>query len=159
VIDIFTKQRFEAALPVHNVTGAVLWKHLGMIQGEHCYSIEVLPGVLIHIRSSMGANGRARNSGEDSIRCWLAADETGTPLGSKMSRWVTRVPGWEERLTAQLRTFWTIGRKLKPCPVCGKTPRALLVKKEGPNKGRWFTDCCSRFQWLTNPKEEKPDAA
>lgn len=158
MIDVFTRERFEAALPVHNVTGAALWKGLGQIQGEYCYAVPVQPGVLIFIRSSVDFSGVAAQSGEDSIRCWLASDETGSPLGSKMSRWVTRVPGWEERLKAQLRAFWTIGRKLKPCPVCNTPPMALCVKKPGPNKGRWFSKCCENFQWLTEPKQEKANA-
>jgi hypothetical protein len=155
VIDVFTRQDFEAALPVHNLTGAALWKSLGLLQGEYCYAVTVRPGVLIFIRSSVDRSGCAAESGEDSIRCWLASDETGTPLGSKMFRWTTRIPGWEERLKKQLRAFWTIGMKLKPCPTCGETLKALLVKKPGPNQGRWFAKCCEEFQWLTEPKQEK----
>jgi hypothetical protein len=155
MIDVFTRQRFEAALPVHNLTGAALWRGLGLYWGEYCYAIDVRPGVLIFIQSSMDSSGYAALSGKDSIRVRLASDETGSPLGSKMSRWITRIPGWEDRLKTQLRAFWTIGMKLKPCPTCGATLKAFLVQKEGPNEGRWFIKCCETFQWITEPKQEK----
>jgi hypothetical protein len=156
MIDVFTRQRFEAALPVHNRTGVALWKGMGLVNGEYCYVVAVQPGVLIYVRSSVGPSGYAAESGEDSIRCWIASDETGTPLGSKMSRWVTRVPGWEDRLKELLRALWTIAAQLKPCPVCGETMKAFRVKKEGPNKGRWFTKCCGGFDsWLTEPEQQE----
>jgi hypothetical protein len=40
-----------------------------------------------------------------------------------------------------------------PCPKCGKPRRSLVVKKEGPNKGRTFYKCtdsvCDSFEWAS----------
>ncbi len=144
MIDHFSKDEFEKALPVAG--GLPLWRPLGLRAGEHCYGVPVKPGVLIHIRSSVGPDGHAADTAKDSIRCWLSADEGGKPLGSKDSRWIARTNGWQRRLTETLRTLWRMGRQLDACPECGRTMLALKVKRDGPNVGRWFAKCmdCNR---------------
>ena len=156
MIDTFDRAAFEAALP--SVARQPLWSALGLVAGEHCYVIPIKPGVLIYIRSSVDASGFCAETGWDSIRCWLAADATGKPLGGKCERWISRVSGWQNRMTETLRTLWRLGRKLKPCPDCGVQLHALKVKKPGPNHGRFFASCpsCRRFdEWLTPPTQKE----
>lgn len=48
--------------------------------------------------------------------------------------------------------------EIPPCPGCGEsTLKSLIVKKEGPNKGRPFFRCervdCNYFQWGDEDKE------
>lgn len=168
-IDRFSREQFEAALPRTGKTNA-LWQHIGLVSGEHCYVIPVQPGVLIYVRSSVGIDGVAAETAQDSIRCWLAADSTGKPLGSKLNRWISRVNGWEKRMTETLRTLWRVGKKLGKCnrllecdteytepkrgwmeglpgaksgPLvrCNGQMLALKVKKPGEHLGCWFTKC------------------
>jgi hypothetical protein len=146
MIDRFDRKTFEAALPKagpHNP----LWLALGLRGGEHCYLIAVRPGVLIYVRSSVRADDLAADTAADSIRCWLAADDTGRPLGSKDSRWISRVPGWQARLTETLRKLWKLGHQSRPCPNCLTQMGVFKVKKSGPNKGRWFLSCPACGYW------------
>jgi len=164
MIDRFDRVAFEAALPCIGCIGKVnkLWNYMGIQDGEHVYTVPVRPGVLIFIRSSIRTDGLAAESAKDSIRCWLASDGKGTPLGSKDSHWITRVKGWPDRLTNTLRKLWRLGHQLEKCPKCGAQLLALKVKKEGPNKGRWFAACpnCENgfHKWLVDtppiPKKE-----
>lgn len=149
MIDRFTRERFEAALPRLGPTNA-LWSYVGLINGEHCYAVPIRSGVLIFIRSSVNSNGIAADTAEDSIRCWLASDDKGKTLGSKHTAWITRVRGWEERLLKTLRVLWRLGNRLGLC-ACGGQLLALKVRKPGPNQGRWFSSCsiCGQFgNWL-----------
>lgn len=160
-VEIFSKEQFEKnALPVHKVTKQPLWKYIGLVDGEHAYLI-ALPNnnVGIEVRSSVRSNGFSADTGKDSIRCWLVDCTTKKPMGSKISRWTTRVPGWGERTKEVIRQLWTIGTKLVDCPTCKNTDptvdsrlRCFKVKKEGPNKGRLFLRCpietCKHFEWL-----------
>jgi hypothetical protein len=163
MIDRFTKREFEAALPNHRITGKPLWKALGIQDGEEAYSIEIAPNVEIHIRSSVRPDGYAAQVAKDSIRAWLAGPD-GSPLGSKLQSYVTRVPGWQYRLTPMLRQLWKLGLELtKPCSKCGAHLLALKTKN-GPNKGRWFVACAGKdFHWnkwldYTDPKAAKKAA-
>lgn len=73
-IDQFTQEAFEAALPV-DADGAPLWESLGLQSGEYMYAVPVIRAdgrqVRIVIRSSVGPDGVAADTGEDSIRAWL----------------------------------------------------------------------------------------
>jgi hypothetical protein len=163
MIDQFDRFDFESALPVDKNTKQPLWHSLGVINGEWCYTIPVKPGgpqaPLIYVRSSVRFDGQAAGNGEDSIRCWLASDIHGTPLGSKPARWITRVKGWQRRMTEQLRLLYRLGMEIQaqPCPDCSDHVRmhAYRVRKDGPNKGRWFLMCptCRHWdRWLTEEK-------
>lgn len=142
-IDQFTKERFEAALPVSKNGGARLWKYAGIRGGEFCYVLPITPnpGVAIFIRSSVRADGIAAGTAEDSIRCWLVDDPGGRSLGSKNARWISRVKGWDRRLAETLRRLWRLGAQLGVCEYCNTRHHALKVKKKGPNLGRWFAAC------------------
>lgn len=158
-VDLFSKADFEAALPCYKDTGLPCWSAAGMIQGEEAYLVAFShpDDVRIMVRSSVDASGYSAGCGEDSIRCWLVYSD-GTqwrPLGSKVSRWTTRVTGWQERLLTVLRTLASVGLRVRRCP-CGAMQGVFKVKKEGKNKGRWFLSCtergCNRtpFQWLSD---------
>jgi hypothetical protein len=158
-VDVFTKEEFEKqALPVNKDTGAPLWDYLGLRDGEHAYLVKMPKNnVGIEVRSSVKANGVSAATGKDSIRCWLVDQITKEPMGSKISRWTTRMPGWGERTKEVIRQLWAMGQKIIPCPSCKTTTgdnrlRCFKVKKEGPNKGKLFLKCpnehCKHFEWV-----------
>ena len=144
----FTKEQFEAALPINKTNGRQLWFYKGFIDGEHVYSVPVDSVSVILIRSSINESGRAAATGKDSIRCFLL-DNNNNPLGSKVSKWVTRVPGWGERMKDSIRILWRM-RKAAGNNGDGSPRKIFKVKKEGANKGRFFTrDDKGYFAWLS----------
>jgi hypothetical protein len=141
-----------------------------MRQGEHAYHI-TLPknNVAIEVRSSVRENNQSAATGKDSIRCWLIDSVTGQPMGSKITRWTTRLPGWGDRTKEVIRQLWTMGSKIVPCPTCkcqdanvDSRLRCFKVKKDGPNKGRLFLRCniegCRHFEWLDEEEEAEVKA-
>lgn len=130
-VDIFGRPEFEAAL---TATGRE-WRHKGVVKGEHVYLVAANHGLLIEVRSSIHGDTSA-DCGDDSIRSWLVTTD-GKPVGGKMQRWVTRVPGWDRRLVAMLKKQVEMSNNFSPCPVCGKTP-VVSVKKD---KGKAFIFC------------------
>jgi hypothetical protein len=149
-IQRFSKTEFEAALPKNKRTNEVLWSGQGMVHGEYAYALPVKEGVEINIRSSVHLDGRAADTGKDSIRAWIA-DTNGQPLGSKVISHTTRVAGWETRMTKVLRELWTRAASLNRCPTCSKYMGIYKVKKDGANKGRLFAKCWdhNHFQWIS----------
>ena len=151
----FTRAQFEAALPCLKGTRQPLWISYGVVGGEYSYGVPIKPGVVIIVRSSVKMDGLAADTAKDSIRCWLASP-TGQPLGSKYSKYVTRVAGWERRLTETIRALWRFGRRLVACPKCGHQMSAFKTTN-GPNEGRWYMKCadCQWWDsWLTDTKEK-----
>jgi hypothetical protein len=158
--EIFTRHDFEAALPCHCRTHTPLWQHQGLIDGEHAYHVTPFPQhptlaqYAVSVRSSVHADGRAAGTGEDSIRAWIIVAETGQPFGSKISHHVTRVPGWQTRLTETLRRLAGIIRQIAPCPCCGQPCPVFKAGKNTNNPGRLFAKCTNRecrrphFAWL-----------
>lgn len=144
-IDHFTYEQFEAALP--QGTHGPLYIVQGVTDGEHAYRMPVKAfnhngGVYVAIRSSVREDGQSAGVGEDSIRLYLMCP-TG-PVASKLTKYITRVKGWERRMTTQLRTLYKIGLALKPCPQCGDLMHGFIAK--GPlvlvqNRGRLFQKC------------------
>lgn len=101
-IDRFTKARFEEALP-NNV-----FQSAGLQFGEETYIWEFSTRpIRMVVRSSVDASGLARLSGEDSIRVYLEqkVNNEWRPLGKDKAVWITRVKGWEPRLTKTLKTL------------------------------------------------------
>lgn len=147
-IDRFDKETFEAALPKHKETGEPLWGYSGLIEREHTYFLDVRPGVKILIRSSLKSDDVAAESGKDSIRSWLA-DDDGKPLGNKVKSHVSRVNGWQRRMTEVLRELYKRAYEAGDCPTCGKPMSCFKTKKPGPNKGRLFFKCWQHghFRW------------
>lgn len=141
MIDRFSREQFEAALP------AGLWSSIGCVDGEFQYRMEVNSAVFIVIRSSVRPDGYAAETGADSIRCWLV-NAAGQPLAKKVQAYVTRVPGWQNRMLEVLRGLWRKAKTFHYC--CGEVMRQNVVKKDGPNKGREFRTCdrCGAFEWV-----------
>jgi hypothetical protein len=155
-IERFTKDEFESALPVDKKDYRCLWREAGLESGEYTYRLPVKAGVVILIRSSVRADGIAAESGKDSIRCWLARDD-GSPMGSKIQAYVTRVSGWQDRMTGVLKELWVRALTAGTCPHCGLPLSIFKVKKDGKNKGRLFVKCwdCKdheTFRWLDEPE-------
>ena len=137
MIDRFTRTHFEAALPQ---TTPVI--SMGLQEGEYSYKIPVArTPFAILIRSSVDSTGMAAETGADSIRCWIVMSVSGEAWGAKIAKYVTRVRGWEDRLTHTLRELWKMCLAIEKCPVCGQWMKVFKVKKEGPNKGRVFIKC------------------
>lgn len=142
-VEIFSREQFEQALPVG------YWAYSGLVNNEHTYSIQITPDIFITIRSSVDSSGYSADTGEDSIRAWLV-DKDGQPLGSKISKYTTRLPGWGKRLLGVLRGLWHMAELSGYCPKCHQVRGVFKVKKSGPNKGRLFAKCekCDTFEWL-----------
>lgn len=167
-IDHFTQEQFESALPVNKLTGDPIWSPCGLIQGEYQYQIPVksithplshrdhgITDIGIIIRSSIDASGFSASTGEDSIRIRIADLLTGEPYGSKLTHHITRVPGWQKRMTEQLRLLYKLASALKPCSVCGEMRKAFKVKADTESKGRFFQKCGRQgcqdkrsFEWI-----------
>lgn len=144
MIDHFTLEQFEDALPKHKVAGTPLWKSRGFQYGEHIFTIQVKREVFIYVRSSVRANGMSAGEGQDSIRAYLV-DRALQPLGTKTQKYVTRKPGWEGRMTNMLRELYRRGKAIKNCPHCNKPQSVRVVKKQTKNKGRIFQACNEHF--------------
>lgn len=159
-IDFFTREDFEAALPTYKNESAEprpnLWSHIGLVKNEHTYMVHINVDIKIMVRSSIDYTGVNASTGEDSIRLWLC-DPEGKPMGSKLSKYITRVPGWQDRMIKQLRILWGFAKRAGYCPKC-KTPKGVyIVKKKGQNQGRVFCKCrnCGNgFEFLTAPGEK-----
>jgi hypothetical protein len=166
-IDVFSRTWFEEKLVDcgwynRDATGDEVLhgvRHLGLIDGEYCYLLEVFDhgcrggdfdGVGVMIRSSVGESGYSGGTGENSIRCWLVDANTLEPLGSKVCRWTTRLPGWEDRAAKIVVRLLDLACLTHDCPGCDTLLHIYKVKKQGPNRGRWFLKCpeCGHFEWL-----------
>lgn len=165
MVEIFTRHEFEAALPKHKTTGEKLWTPVGLYLGEYTYVLPVKDGVSIMIRSSIGASGVSADTGEDSIRMWLINPVTLSPVGSKVSNYITRVTGWQTRLLAQLRLLYTLASKVRPCSCGGNVQ--IFKTKQGANKDKLFLACLNAsgefqfrckhtpFEWLADDYQPK----
>jgi hypothetical protein len=159
-VEIFSQKQFEDALPVHKCTAKVLWQHTGLIDGEHTYTVRPFDNLpyVIAVRSSVKADGYSAATGQDSIRAFILTND-GKPFGSKISRYTTRLPGWQSRLTVILRTLAKMIKEIAPCDSCGQPCPPFKVKKQGPNKGRLFSKCINntckapKFTWLSEVDE------
>lgn len=151
-IDRFTKDRFEAALPRHKGTNDQLWHDIGFEHDEFTYGMNVQRNgtywVTIMIRSSVGIDGIARATGEDSIRLFFLRN--GVAHGSKLSCYITRVNGWEGRLTKQLRKMYKRALSMVPCALCGN-PKAIFKRAKGKSL---FLACPAHFNVTFENYEE-----
>jgi hypothetical protein len=146
-VDRFSKSDFETkVMGKLNIPFTVQFT-----QGEYRYRFPVKTrGVYITVSSSIDRSGFAQDTGENSIRAWLT-DNMGSPLGSKVQKWVTRQNGWDTRVLGMLRSLYKMGMKIDKCPKCNKLQGVYIVKKDGANKGRIFTNCkvCQTgFNWI-----------
>lgn len=136
MIERFTKEQFESALPTHKITGKALWTYHGFFDGEHEYLIPIDEKVSILVRSTVKYSGINAEAGQDSIRIWLVKSKNRSPLGSKVGKWITRQAGWQERMTKAMRELW-IWRKTAGDDDKGQ-PHEIFRAKKGANRGKMF---------------------
>ncbi len=109
----FTKDDFEKRMKARINKTSTLFDYYGIIAGEYVFTLKVSEFAEIMIRSSVRLNGVAASTGKDSIRCWLVNPDTKESVGSKVSKYITRVDGWEDRLVNSLRKLYKMGLILK----------------------------------------------
>lgn len=159
MIEHFTKEEFEAALPKHKTTGQALWTEAGLIDSEYCYQMPVTNRIYIMIRSSVHKAGYSADTAKDSIRFWPMDNLMHKPAGSKSLRWVDRKPGWQQRLLDNLRILYGYIKAAGTCPDCGE-PCYVFKAKQGKRKGQFFAKCAKgcvgSFKWLPPVLPIKP---
>lgn len=146
----FTLADFSKALPDSA-------EHIGLVNGEHCFRLEINPDRFVLIRSSIAFDELARETGEDSIRLTLI-DKTGQPAGSRVDTYTTRVSGWEERVKSKIEFLQNVVSIAGNCPTCGKPNKVFKTTKPGPNLGRWFARCENHnyFNWIKLDEQPAP---
>lgn len=155
----FTREQFEAALPVNKVTGVPLWESVGLVQSEYEYSVPVYmvgdlptqrPRFSIIIRSSVGSSGEADSTGKDSIRLWI--QDHAENRGSKRKGYITRTRGWDRRLRDELRILYWIAKiaasRKCPNPRCTQGILSLRFSKDGRFPFLIHSKPCGHFEWI-----------
>lgn len=154
----FSIQEFDSAMTSALKGTGLVWEHSGYFGGEMRYGIQVKkdPVVWVLVNSSIQRDGYAADTGENSIRVWMV-DDDGAPLGNKTQAYITRVPGWQERLANTLADVIDMANAVDYCPVCQDIQK-VFVAKQGDNRGRAFRKCGSGcvFQWLDEIDDESP---
>ena len=144
MIENFTREQFEAALPVNKDTGAPLWEYAGERMGQLTYAVTpfaALPYAVLVYSSITSGGASSKEAGRDSIRAIIIDRQSNKPHGGKPVRWIDRRPGWQERLTGYLRSLANQISWLRlTCPACGGQLKPFTTK-QGDNKGRPFV-CC-----------------
>lgn len=151
MVDSFTKEEFEAALPKHKKLPDAV-QHLGIIDQEHCYLFKIDDNASIFIRSSINPAGVSAAAGEDSIRLFLV-NKKRAPFAPKLKSWVTRVPGWENRLGDSMRKLARIYKAAGLGP--DGLPRPIFKAGDHTaNAGRFFAPQAGdlHFKWITDKK-------
>ena len=132
-VEIFTKDQFEEVLELFKVGWEEKYEY-----GEWRYHIAQGKKGVLHVASSVGLDGLSKASGKDSIRVW--GSYMGKPI-KKTKRWITRVPGWEDRLRDRLFGVCKDIRDLDYAPRCPRC-NALMILRKGVY-GKFYG--CSRF--------------
>ena len=90
-----------------------------------------------------------------------ARDGDAAERAAAVDKWVRHCGDTVERVVhsnAHARAQEAIDQKQLPCPTCDKPLALLSVKKEGPNKGKWFLRCnhaCDKWVgWATAADRE-----
>jgi DNA helicase-2/ATP-dependent DNA helicase PcrA len=131
------------------------WETLGVLYGEWVYLVPLNERVGVYIRSSIHQNDVSAEAGEDSIRVMLFDREERKHISVKTSRWITRVPGWQNRLLDAIDQLTQWHSLAGFCEKCGAPKNIFKVKKDGKNKDRMFgkcTVCNDGFVWLDEVK-------
>jgi hypothetical protein len=156
-IERFSREQFEAALPVRESTGDALWYSLGVVHREYTYAVCPSKYARIIVRSSITWDGVAEAVGQNSIRMYLEAavpvlarDKTTEvtswqPVQAGPDAYTTRQKGWEERLRDKLRVMWQIGSQFKVSPMIGDS---VGIAGTWMNKHRPFASNKGTFRWL-----------
>jgi DNA helicase-2/ATP-dependent DNA helicase PcrA len=145
-VETITKEQFEKFLDTTNCKSGIDWQPLGLIDGEETYIIPLDGQSSIMIRSSIKLDGQSAESGKDSIRLWLVGSDNKS-LGSKVSKWTTRLPGWQERTIEVCKTLTEWRGLAGDCPDCNKPKGIFKVKRRTVNQGRIFAKCDEHNHW------------
>lgn len=158
--EIFTKQQFEAALPVDRETGERVWEEVSF-GTEYTYAIPVTDTVVLRhpatgadtdtaeetravilVQSSIiRGQSQCGGTGENSIRAWLVnANNMQDPLAPKVVRWTARTKNWRVNMTNQLRELYKIGLLLGDCPKCGAALK-VRTSHSSANPDRHYIIC------------------
>lgn len=127
----------------------------GWQYGERVYDITLDTHSSIRIRSSIRNDGQSAEVGKDSIRCWLVTD-TGESIISKSAsqklqdeHYITRVPGWQERLIKKIEYLRLLKLNIGNCLNCGHARIVLVASRNAKpqNVGKLFSTCphCKKF--------------
>ena len=145
-IQVFDKEYFETKLPVGKKSGEPLFKSF-VKKGEVCYSVKfsthlAFENVRIIIRSSIDSNSNnliSGSSGNNSIRIYIASKRKDGSIdySAKILRWITRYPGWDERILDQLSMYRKIALATGFCNTCGEF-RSIRRRKD---KKYYFAHC------------------
>lgn len=124
-------------------------EELGMNMGEYCFRQKLAENRYAYIRSSIGFDGIAKDSGDDSIRLILV-DEQNQAAGSRVDAYTTRIKGWQERLSAKIQFLADMVTAAGTCSVCGQPKKLFKTQKPGTNFGKWFSKCDehNEFAWI-----------
>ncbi len=120
MIDKFTKDDFESALD--RIGGD--WKPQERYN-EHVYSA-VHGGGRVIINSTVSVDGTSRPKGKDSIR--VVVEHSGKHMKGSQ-RWITRVPGWAERLERSVIEARIHINELDHSPKCPNCEGAMVIRK------------------------------
>lgn len=140
--EVFTRTYFRSVLPTNTKQY--------FEYGEWVFEIPIGKDISIKIRSSINEYGYADETGENSIRLILY-DPSREACLAKLQFYITRVPGWEERLISKIEKLKKLSKEAGYCPSCHVPKHVFVVKKHGPNYGRIFakcTKCDAYFVWL-----------
>jgi DNA helicase-2/ATP-dependent DNA helicase PcrA len=127
--------------------------------GEHVVFARLDSKVKIKIRSSIGQDGKSAVVGENSIRLSLITDTDGL-LAIIDQVYVTRVPGWQDRLKEKFRLLVSYRERSGDCRKCGQALRVFISHTE-KNPDRAFAKCTGCGEWVNwldqmRPYFEKP---
>ena len=156
-IERFTREQFLAALPEGS-------KDLGFKSGQYLYSVPVDSKCQIYVYSTIDSSGIARDTGDDSVRFVLLDTDFPSPnplmAKSGLEFWITRVPGWQERMEKKINVLKAWRSIITNCKVCGE-PRRLNKKKDGSSL---YISCSDydhkHFDWVkTMPTEGQSEEA
>lgn len=143
-VERFSKDDFEKALKSVREE----W-FSNFTNGEWRYHTHFGENGTVFVNSSVGVDGYAKSVGEDSIRVWV--QYSGKAL-KKSQRWVTRVPGWQDRLVNMIKKAFKIITDMDYSPKCPDCGGAMVIRS-GVH-GRFYG--CLKFPRCrgTRPYEE-----
>lgn len=150
-VEIFNSKTFEDALG-HLES----YESLGIINGEFSYKVSLDGQSALMIRSSVKENDLSASSSQDSIRVWLVGNEN-NPLAANTFKWVTRQPGWQNRLNDRMLEISNARALAGDCQKCSK-PKGIYKTKKGKNAGKMFVNCfpCDTgFVWFDQLKQSE----
>lgn len=148
-IDRFTQEEFETFLS--QLDYEIISSEEQYSEMTYTLAFDTKVGVVI--RSSI-QDGIARDTASDSIHLHMVDLTTGNLFIAKLDQlYITRVPGWRDRLQEKLAYLSSLRLSSGDCPKC-HTPFQIFLSKTERNFNRYFVKCrsCDAFKWLDQLK-------